>query len=90
MAERLTTKQRRLLNELEDLAELFGVDHTNIRDYECEARTPMLEVMKHKLVLGQVIVWYTLIDEYLNMEICHFYFGKKLPAALEDKAVSII
>lgn len=73
----LTRKQRKLLAELETLAESFGLDYANIRDYELDARTLMLEVMKNKLVRGQVIMWYTLVDEFLNGEICHYFFGKK-------------
>jgi hypothetical protein len=46
MAERLTSKQTRLLAEREDLAALFGMDYANIGDYEREARTPMLAAMK--------------------------------------------
>ena len=55
----LTRKQRELLAELEELAESFGLDYANIRNYNPDARTPMLEVMKNKLVRGQVIMWYT-------------------------------
>jgi hypothetical protein len=28
-------------------------------------------------VLAQTVTWYTLVDEYLNNEICRYYFGKK-------------
>jgi hypothetical protein len=73
----LTRKQRHLLREIEQLAELFSLDYSNIDEYKPKARTPMLEVMKNKLVRGQVIIWYTLVDEYLNIAICHYYFGKK-------------
>ncbi|PYS31187.1 MAG: hypothetical protein DMF75_14970 [Acidobacteria bacterium] len=76
-SDRLTKKQQNLLDELHALAELFGLDYANIREYEREARTPFLEVMKRKLVLAQVVTWYTLVDEYLNNEICRYYFGKK-------------
>jgi hypothetical protein len=53
------------------------VDYANIIDYEQAARTPLLEIMKSKIVRGQVILWYTLVDEFLNNEICRYYFGKK-------------
>lgn len=76
-SERLTKKQRDLVRELEDLADLFGLDYANISEYERAARTPCLELMKDKLVRAQVIMWYTLVDEYLNNEICRFYFGKR-------------
>ena len=53
------------------------MDYTNIQEYDSAARSPLLEVMKNKFVRGQIIIWYTLIDEFLNAEICHYYFGKK-------------
>ncbi len=76
-SERLTKRQRGLVDELHALADLFGLDYTNITKYDREARTPFLEVMKRKMVLAQVVTWYTLVDEYLNNEICRYYFGKK-------------
>jgi hypothetical protein len=42
----LTKRQRDLLRDLHSLAELFGLDYTNIQEYERDARTPFLEVMK--------------------------------------------
>lgn len=75
--DRLTTKQRALLKELDELADIFGLDYQNIREYNREARTPILEIMKNKVVRGQVILWYTVVDEFLNDEICHYYFGRK-------------
>jgi hypothetical protein len=77
MAAKLTPKQRRLLDEIESLVQIFGLDYPNIVDYEPAARTPVLEVMKDQIVRSQVIVWYTLIDEHLNMVICHYFFGRK-------------
>ena len=53
---------------------MFGLDYPNITEYEREARTPFLEVMKNKLVRARVIMSYMLIDEYLNNEICRYYF----------------
>src|SRR5260370_13728356 len=73
----LTTRQRRLVREIEQIAETFTLDYQDIRRYEREARTPVLETMKNKLVRGQVILWYTLVDEFLNIKICHYYFGRK-------------
>lgn len=73
----LTAKQRRLVRDIDQIAEIFGLDYRDIRRYERDARTPVLEVMKNKLVRGQVILWYALIDEFLNNKICHYYFGRK-------------
>jgi hypothetical protein len=43
------------------------MDHWNILDYEEEARTPILEKMKQKLIRGEIIMKYTLIDEFLSV-----------------------
>jgi hypothetical protein len=74
---RLTTKQKRLTEELNQICELLSLDYQNVLDYEREVRTVYLEAARNKIIRGQVIIWYTLIDEYLNMEICHYYFGRK-------------
>lgn len=73
----LTKRQKVLLRDLEELAELLGLDWQNIKEYERESRTPHLERMKRHLILGEVIGQYTLIDEYLNMRLCHYFFGRK-------------
>lgn len=77
MSSKLTAKQNLILGEIRKLAEVFGMDYENILDYDPDSRTTMLEVMKNKMIRGQVIIWYTLVDEYLNMEICQYFFGKK-------------
>jgi len=74
---RLTTKQKNLIAELDDICDFLGLDYQNVLDYEKEGRTPYLEAARDKIVRGQIIIWYTLIDEFLNMELCHYYFGRK-------------
>ena len=69
----LTPKQRRLRTEIEKIASIVSMDHWNIEGYE-HARTPFLELMKDKLVRSEVILKYTLLDEYLTDIICNFYF----------------
>ena len=73
----LTTKQKELIKELDEITSLLSLDFQNIGEYEKEARTPYLNAAKDKIIRGQVIIWYTLIDEFLNMELCHYFFGKK-------------
>lgn len=73
----LTRKQHHLIKELDELTILFGMDYHNINEYKDEAKTPCLEVMKNKLVRSQVIISYTLVDEFLSNIICRFYFGKE-------------
>ena len=50
------------------------MDHWNIADYDEDARTAILGVMKVKLVRAEIIMKYTLIDEFLSVIISHYYF----------------
>jgi len=45
-------------------------------DYQEEARTPLLEIMKQKLIRGEIIIKYTLIDEFLSVIISNYYFRR--------------
>jgi len=72
----LTKKQKSLLAEVEKVTELLGLDWRKIKDYEKEARTPHLERIKRHLIIGEVVMQYTLIDEYLNAQLCHHFFGR--------------
>ena len=73
----LTTKQRFVLREIEAISELFGLDYSDIDQYEPDARLPRLEATKNALVRGQVVLMYTLVDELLSMRICQYFFGRK-------------
>lgn len=70
----LTRKQRRLRTEIEEIASFIAMDHWNILDYSPESRTTYLEKMKVQLVRSEIITKYTLIDEFLAVIICHYYF----------------
>jgi hypothetical protein len=76
MPDKLTPKQRRLQREIEELAELIGIDHWKISEYPDEARTAKLGVMKMQLVRGEIIQKYTLLDEFLTVVICNYYFKR--------------
>lgn len=73
---KLTPKQRRLIAEIEDIAAAIQMDYWNIADYDEDGRTYILEVMKQQLIRSQIIMSYTLIDEFLSVIICHFYFKR--------------
>jgi hypothetical protein len=73
----LTRKQRLLVQELEEIAEIATVDFANIRDYDRGVRTVYLELMRNQLVRGFVIMKYTLIDEFLGSEVCRYFFRPK-------------
>ncbi len=72
----LTKKQKSLLADLEKIGDLLGLDWQNIKDYERDSRTPHLERIKRHLIIGEVVMQYTLVDEYLNVQLCHHFFGR--------------
>jgi hypothetical protein len=74
---KLTKKQRALVRELRDICTEFNFDYQNISAYPLDERTPYLEAARDKIVRGQVIIWYTLVDEFLSNEMCRYYFGRK-------------
>ena len=75
--ETLTKKQKSLVTEIEQINSLLSLDYQNILEYDKDGRTAYLVSAKEKIIRGQIITWYTLIDEFLNMELCHYFFGKK-------------
>src|SRR5262245_56030087 len=72
----LTAKQRSLRKEIEDIASLIRMDHWQIEKYR--HRTDFLKGIKDKLVRGEIVSKYTVIDEYLTMIICDYYFPRAL------------
>ena len=73
----LTKKQRTLIAELEELSRWCGVDYHDIEEYERDQRTSILECAKDQIIRSHIIMSYTLVDEFLNCEICWYNFGKK-------------
>jgi hypothetical protein len=77
--DRLTSKQRRLRQEVNELLELLHLDPNSINDYVRSVRTAKLEWMIRWLARAAVIEAYTFVDELLADQICWFYFGRKRP-----------
>src|SRR5215467_835409 len=73
----LTKTQRALLQEVEALAQRFSLDYQNILDFDADGRTHYLRAMKDKMIRSQVIIWYTLVDEFLSMALVRHFFGKR-------------
>lgn len=73
----LTRKQKQLIQELDQLTDLFDLDYWNIQSYPAGSWTTYLELIKNKIVRSQVIIWYTLIDEFLNLRLSRFFYGAK-------------
>ena len=76
----LTWHQRRLLREIGQIANIAKVDYPQIQKaYEPDERTTILHVMKDKIVRGDVVVKYTVLDEFLTDIICDYYFDRNEP-----------
>jgi hypothetical protein len=73
---KLTPKQRRLRTEIEALSSIIGVDHWRIYKYPSQRRTFLLMATKDKLVRGEVISKYAVIDELLTDIICNYYLPR--------------
>src|SRR5258708_26903960 len=77
---RLNPTQRRLVGEINDLLDSFNLNPLKItQDRDQESWTPRLQLARNQLIRGQIIMDYTLIDEFLNTRIAHFFFGKRRP-----------
>jgi hypothetical protein len=73
----LTRAERRLLSEIEEIAAAVRMDFWNIEEkYDPGSREDRLRLMKNGFVRGDVILKYTLIDEYLTDIICDYYFHR--------------
>ena len=72
----LTPKQRRLRAEIEEISSIIGMNFSDIENYPPEARTPRLEIARNQLVRGEIIMGYTLMDEYLSIIIANYYFAE--------------
>jgi hypothetical protein len=72
----LTKTQKLLIAEIRQIMELINLDYENIESYDKEARTPILRRQKDQMIRGQVIIQYTLIDEFLSNKLAHYFFPK--------------
>lgn len=74
---KLTNLQRQIIADYDALAAPARIDAEQLPD-DTEDRTLRLRLVFHEWVRGQVIMKYTLIDEYLACIIANYYFGKPL------------
>ena len=79
LSEAITGHQRRLLKEIEQIADIAKVNYPQIKAYEPNNRTATLQLIRDKIVRGDVILKYTLIDELLTDIICDYYFRRQEP-----------
>src|SRR5437879_11654106 len=74
---KLSATQRRLVREVNQIADLFNLRPSSILNEDPESWTPRLQLAKDQLVRSQVVVWYTLVDEFLNSRIAHYFFSRR-------------
>jgi hypothetical protein len=72
----LTVAQRRLRAQIEQVSAALKMDHWNIADYAPDDRTIRLQLTKHNLIRGNIVLKYALIDEYLTILIVNYFFRK--------------
>ena len=69
-----------MLKEVKRIATIAKVDYPQIaKAYKPDERTTILHLMKDKIIRGDVILKYTLIDEFPTDIICDYYFERKEP-----------
>jgi hypothetical protein len=73
----LTTKQRKLIEDLETISSSLALDYWNSDKWQPKWRTSQLEATLRWLVRGEVVHEYTLVDELLTCRICRYFFGKR-------------
>jgi len=70
---RLTKNQRALLKEAEAIAYLTNLDFNQIEKKDTD-RTLALQIAIHKMVIAEVVMRYTFLDEILADLIAKYYF----------------
>lgn len=73
----LTKKQKRLIEEIEEIQNNWDFNYKDIDDVEGYEKTIHLELVKDKFIRSIIINEYTFIDESLNMLICDYFFKDK-------------
>lgn len=72
----LTRQQQRLVRELDEIAVRLRMNYREIERYEPAERTPRLKLVRDHLVRGEIVLAYTLVDEFLNVILCNHFFGR--------------
>ena len=71
---RLTTKQSGLLREIQQITARLGLDPEEATAEDGEDRTIRLELLRERLIRGEVTRVYTIINEFIDCIICGYYF----------------
>ena len=73
---KLAPKVQAQLQEVRDIVGLLNLDHEALSRSSRDPESQLI-VAKHKLIRGQLVIWYTLIDEFLANRMCRYFFGTK-------------
>jgi predicted acetyltransferase len=73
----LTKKQRSLKQEIDEIIGLMDIEFCDIGFVPKESRTIHLLRVKDHLIRSAVVVDYTIINDHLDLLLCHYFFGKK-------------
>jgi hypothetical protein len=77
MAVKLTKTQANLTREIESVVARLDLNFRDIRHVDSSLRTAHLDTIKKQLIKGAVLGEYLLMDEFLNVAICGYFFGRK-------------
>ena len=73
----LTRAQKRVCEEAKEIADAVSLDIWQVESWPSAARISMLKVAIHRMVIAEVVIQYTLLDEILADLICRYYFNEK-------------
>jgi hypothetical protein len=75
---RLTPKQRALIAEVKGLMSSLYLDPDELATLEeSSERTTRLELAKRQIIISSIVLAYVLMDEFLTVVMCWYFFGKK-------------
>jgi hypothetical protein len=74
LAVKLPPKVHAQLQEVRDIVALLNLDPEALSRSRRDPESQLI-IAKHKLVRGQLVIWYTLIDEFLANRMCRYFFG---------------
>jgi hypothetical protein len=70
----LTRAQRGLQREAEVISEITKTNFASVGEKDADMRIPLLKIAINHMVVGEVVNWYTLLDEMMSDVICKYFF----------------
>ncbi len=83
----LTARQGALVRELDELTTLLELNYRDCQAWRPDSRTTKLDVAKNTMIRGQIVLSYTLYDEFLASAVAQYFFGRsrEFPALWRTK-----